>query len=67
MICTPIGRPPVPDGHIGAATTGQPANEMGWVSSPSDGRQGCCVPLMSSHSVPSVGAATGKAFGQLTQ
>ena len=32
MICTPIGMPPVPVGHIGAATTGQPANEIGWVS-----------------------------------
>ena len=52
--------PPVPSGHSGAVTTGQPANEMGCVSKPMAARQGCCVPLRSSHSVPISGALTGE-------
>ena len=61
MICTPKGMPSVLVGHIGAVTTGQPANEIGCVSKPMAARQGCCVPLMSSHSVPMIGALTGVA------
>ncbi len=38
--CTPKGRPSVLAGHSGAVTTGQPANETGWVSRPSAARHG---------------------------
>ena len=61
MICTPKGMPWVLVGHIGAVTTGQPANEIGCVSKPMAARQGCWLPLMSSHSVPMSGALTGVA------
>jgi hypothetical protein len=61
MSCTPIGIPPAPSGHIGAATTGQPANEIGWVSRPIAGRLGCFTPLISSQSVPMAGELTGVA------
>ncbi|MNR21376.1 hypothetical protein D3C85_1382750 [compost metagenome] len=58
--------PPLPSGHSGAATTGQPAKEMGCVSRPMAGRQGWALPLISIHSLPMAGALTGVAGAMST-
>jgi hypothetical protein len=54
-----MGMPPVPSGHMGAATTGQPANEMGWVSRPMDGPTGQLLAV----DVQPLGADDGRATG----
>ena len=60
MICTPIGSLS-PSVHNGAATTGRPMNEMGWVKSPILGRTSISLPSRTKVFWPSFGARHGVA------
>ena len=60
MICTPIGSLS-PSVQTGAATTGRPMNEMGWVKSPIFGRTSISLPSRTKVFWPSFGARHGVA------
>ena len=60
MICTPIGSLS-PSVQTGAATTGRPMKEMGWVKSPIFGRTSISLPSRTKVFWPSFGARHGVA------